>query len=202
MAKKKITLETLSAQMAKGFAKQGKEINDLTETVGFVVKNMATKDDIAAIRRDMATKDQVIALHTQVNSIERQLRDMKHTKLHSRVATSKKKFSAGPAPSTRSRLCAAALHSAPKPDHIEKRFGPKFIATDWQPTYNAAPSQLLPVILGRNPLENSEHEIVQVVFSRRHKRTTHDLRLPWLSQQPNVAIDQARDHQASRGHLK
>ena len=59
---KKTTLETLSVQMAKGFAKQGKEISDLTETVGFIVKNMATKD-------------QVIALHTQVNSIERQLRE-------------------------------------------------------------------------------------------------------------------------------
>ena len=34
----------------------------------------------------MATKDHIIALHTQVNSIETQLRDMKHTKLHARVA--------------------------------------------------------------------------------------------------------------------
>ena len=34
----------------------------------------------------MATKDQLIALHTQVNSIERQLRDMKHVKLEDRVA--------------------------------------------------------------------------------------------------------------------
>jgi hypothetical protein len=42
--------------------------------------------DIADIKRDMATKDQVIALHTQVNSIERQLRDMKHVKLEDRVA--------------------------------------------------------------------------------------------------------------------
>ena len=80
---KKTTLDTLSAQMVKGFAKQGKEISDLTKTVGFVVKNMATKDDIAEIRRDMATKDQVIALHTQVNSIERQLRE---TRTESRLA--------------------------------------------------------------------------------------------------------------------
>lgn len=47
-----------------------------------------------------------------------------------------------------------------EPRHVEKRFGAKFITTDWQPTYNAAPAQMLPVILGRNPLENSEHEIV------------------------------------------
>lgn len=44
--------------------------------------------------------------------------------------------------------------------HIEKRFGAKFITPDWQPIYNAAPLQLLPVILGRNPLENSVREIV------------------------------------------
>lgn len=44
--------------------------------------------------------------------------------------------------------------------HVEKRFGAKFITGTFEPTYNAAPSQVLPVILGRNPLENSEHEIV------------------------------------------
>lgn len=33
-------------------------------------------------------------------------------------------------------------------------------AGEHEPIYNAAPSQLLPVILGRNPLENSMHEIV------------------------------------------
>jgi len=47
-----------------------------------------------------------------------------------------------------------------EPCHIEKRFGAKFITTEWHPTYNAAPSQLLPVILGRNPLGNSTREIV------------------------------------------
>ena len=76
---KKITLETLAEQMAKGFATQGKEIRELTEGVAFVVKHMATKEETA-------TKDQVIELHTQVNSIETQLRDMKHVKLQSRVA--------------------------------------------------------------------------------------------------------------------
>jgi hypothetical protein len=39
-----------------------------------VVKHMATKEDIADMRRDMATKDGLIALHDQVNAIERQLR--------------------------------------------------------------------------------------------------------------------------------
>jgi hypothetical protein len=83
---KKITLETLAAQMAEGFAKQGKEVRDLTETVGFIVKHMATKDDVAQLRREAATKDQVFTLQTQVNGIETQLRDMQHLKLHARVA--------------------------------------------------------------------------------------------------------------------
>ena len=34
----------------------------------------------------MATKEQIITLHTQIGSIETQLRDMRHTKLHSRVS--------------------------------------------------------------------------------------------------------------------
>jgi ABC-type phosphate transport system auxiliary subunit len=49
----------------------------------------AVAGDIASINERMdklATKDQVIALHTQVNSIETQLRGMKHVKLQSRVA--------------------------------------------------------------------------------------------------------------------
>ena len=66
---KKTTLDDLGAMLKK----QGKEIHDLTETVAFVVKHMATKD-------------QIIALHTQVNSIETELRGMKHAKLQSRVA--------------------------------------------------------------------------------------------------------------------
>ena len=63
---KKITLTSIAAQIEKGLG--------------------AVAGDIADIKRDMATKDQVIALHTQVNSIERQLRDMKHVKLEDRVA--------------------------------------------------------------------------------------------------------------------
>ena len=62
----KITLALIAAQIEKGFG--------------------AVSSDIADIKRDMATKDQFIALHTQVNSIERQLRDMKHVKLEDRVA--------------------------------------------------------------------------------------------------------------------
>ena len=49
-----------------------------------VVKHMATKDDIADLRTDL--KGDIVAVATQVNSIETELRDMKHTKLQSRVA--------------------------------------------------------------------------------------------------------------------
>ena len=63
---KKITLASIAAQIEKGFG--------------------AVACDIADIKERMATKDQIIALHTQVNSIETQLRDMKHTRLQVRVA--------------------------------------------------------------------------------------------------------------------
>ena len=66
---KKATLDDI----AKMLIQHGKEIHDLTDTVAHVVKHMATKD-------------QVIALHTQVNSIESQVRGMKHVKLEGRVA--------------------------------------------------------------------------------------------------------------------
>ena len=93
---KKTSLETLAAQMAAGFAKQGKELKDLTDTVGFVVKHMATKDDVARLdgRIDrLATKEQLFALQTQVNGIETQLRNMQHVKLHARVADLEEKVS-------------------------------------------------------------------------------------------------------------
>lgn len=68
----KITLNDLAAQMQKGFTSVNSRIHKLETLIekGFA----ATADDIADIKRDMATKDQVIALHTQVNSVEAQLR--------------------------------------------------------------------------------------------------------------------------------
>jgi hypothetical protein len=66
---KKITLETLAAQLSK---------MDARIESGFA----AVAEDISKL----ATKEQLVALHGQVNSIEAQLRDMKHTKLHARVA--------------------------------------------------------------------------------------------------------------------
>ena len=63
---KKITLNDI----AKILGTQGKEIHDLTETVAYVVKHMATKEDL----KTLATKEQLTALHMQVNSIEAQLK--------------------------------------------------------------------------------------------------------------------------------
>lgn len=57
-----------------------------------------------------------------------------------------------------------------EPGHIEKRFGARFISSHWEPTYNAAPSQMLPVILGRNLLGNSTHEIVLAHWGFRPSR--------------------------------
>jgi hypothetical protein len=64
MTNKKVTLETLAAQIEKGFASTDKTFE-------------AIADDITDIKRDMVTKDQVIAIHTQISSIERQLRETK-----------------------------------------------------------------------------------------------------------------------------
>ena len=59
--------------MAKKLLEQ--KIDALTTIVekGFA----AVAEDIGDIREKMATNEQVLALHTQVNSIERQLRETK-----------------------------------------------------------------------------------------------------------------------------
>ena len=70
MTKKKLSLENkidaLTGLVEKGFA--------------------AVAEDIGDLREKMATKEQIIALHTQVSSIETELRGMKHTKLQARVS--------------------------------------------------------------------------------------------------------------------
>ena len=62
-----------------------KEIGDM---LAHVVKHMATKEDL----EKLATKEQLFAVQTQVNSIETQLRDIKHVKLHARVANLEEKI--------------------------------------------------------------------------------------------------------------
>jgi hypothetical protein len=66
---KKVTLATIASMLTE----QGEEIKDLTETGGFVVKHMATKDDVADLRREL--KGDIAAVQSQVNSIEQQLRE-------------------------------------------------------------------------------------------------------------------------------
>lgn len=80
---KKVTLVSLAALMTKGFAAAGKRFDKLDDRMerGFA----AVASDVAEIRNDMASKEQVIALHTQLNSIETQVRGMKHDKLETRV---------------------------------------------------------------------------------------------------------------------
>ena len=71
----------LTEQMTSGFAKQGKEIRDLTASISFVVKHMATKDDVAELRTEL--KGDIGRVQTQVSSIEQQLRPL--TRLEPRV---------------------------------------------------------------------------------------------------------------------
>jgi hypothetical protein len=77
---KKITLDTLAAQLSKMDARieRGFEAGDN--------KFAALAEDISDIKHEKATKEQLVALHGQVNAIETQLRDMRPVKLHARVA--------------------------------------------------------------------------------------------------------------------
>ena len=52
-------------------------IEELGEMLAHVVANMATRDDIAAVRRDMATKDDIAKLSEQLASIERELKSVR-----------------------------------------------------------------------------------------------------------------------------
>ena len=61
-----------------------KKLDQVIIMLGDMVEVFGKRFD--KIERDMATKDQLIALQTQVNGIESDIRSMKHTKLHARVA--------------------------------------------------------------------------------------------------------------------
>ncbi len=55
-------------------------LNELGLMMEHVVKHMATKEDVTEL------KGEIVALQTQVNSIETDIRGMKHSKLEFRVA--------------------------------------------------------------------------------------------------------------------
>ena len=63
-------------------------LNELGLMLEHVVKHMATKEDLndglAEVRNEMATG--FLTLQTQVNSIETDIRGLKHSKLEFRVA--------------------------------------------------------------------------------------------------------------------
>ncbi|MDO8518348.1 MAG: hypothetical protein Q7S26_03605 [bacterium] len=67
---KKVTLENLAAQMAEGFTKHDKQIDDLTESVALIVKHMATKDDTSRL------DGHFVKVHTQLASIEAELKSI------------------------------------------------------------------------------------------------------------------------------
>lgn len=58
-------------------------LSELGEMLGFVVEHMATKDDVAELRKEF--KSDLFTLQTQVNGIESDIRDMKRARLEIRV---------------------------------------------------------------------------------------------------------------------
>jgi hypothetical protein len=65
-------------------------VKDLSEMLGYVVEHMATKDDIAEIRKEMGTG--LFGLQTQLNSVEAEIREMKQARLEPRVADLEEKL--------------------------------------------------------------------------------------------------------------
>jgi hypothetical protein len=59
-------------------------LEEIGEMLTHVVKHMATKEDIADLRREL--KGDIVAVAQQVNAIETDLRGMKRDKLVTRVA--------------------------------------------------------------------------------------------------------------------
>jgi putative SOS response-associated peptidase YedK len=57
---------------------------------------------------------------------------------------------------------------ASEPKQIERRFGAKFITTDWRPTYNAAPSQALPIMRSPDRIEFARWGFVPERWKRAH----------------------------------
>lgn len=65
-------------------------LNEVGEMLGFVVEHMATKEDLADLRKELKSdigevRTDLFTLHTQVNSIESDIRGMRHGRLEVRV---------------------------------------------------------------------------------------------------------------------
>ncbi|MDO8518104.1 MAG: hypothetical protein Q7S26_02330 [bacterium] len=78
---KEMTLENLAEQMAEGFAtqgteikKQGKRVDDLTESVALIVKHMATKEETATKSDIVRLEGHFVKVGTQLVSMEDELK--------------------------------------------------------------------------------------------------------------------------------
>ena len=79
MAKKKVTLNTIGTMLQK----QGREIHDLTESMSFVIKKMATKEDVLELKHEL--KGDILGVREQVNSIEQEHLGIKYVRLENLV---------------------------------------------------------------------------------------------------------------------
>lgn len=78
--------------MKNAKAKTGVTLDEIGEMLVFVVEHMVTKEELdekldrslGSLRTEL--KSDLFKLHTQVNSIESELREMKHSRLELRVA--------------------------------------------------------------------------------------------------------------------
>lgn len=76
--KKKVTLESIASTLdghGKILGEHGKALKEQADMLEHVVKHMATKEDLAELRHEL--KGDIAPVQTQVNSIERQLRETK-----------------------------------------------------------------------------------------------------------------------------
>jgi hypothetical protein len=65
-------------------------LKEIGEMLVHVVKHMATKEDLAELRKEL--KADIFSVQTQVNSIESQIRSMNHVRLEGRVADLEEKI--------------------------------------------------------------------------------------------------------------
>ena len=51
-------------------------LNEVGSMLSYVVKHMATKEDIAAVRKEMATKEDIAGIMEELADIKRRLKDV------------------------------------------------------------------------------------------------------------------------------
>jgi hypothetical protein len=68
-------IDALTSIVENGFAASDKKFGALAEDIADLRQKMATKDDVADLQREL--KGDIAGVQSQVNSIERQLRETK-----------------------------------------------------------------------------------------------------------------------------